>query len=291
MSRNGDIKGMVSEMNIAAGVSVECADGPCGLSRYVILNPADATITHVVVGEPNRVAEPRLVPIDYISASAPGLLRLKCTRAELEALPRFFTYEDSVGAGSFLTYSPGELWMGTLVAYWPIQQLITNLASSDRTARQDARQSLVNIGRPAVDALAAALAHGEVRVRWEAAKALQQMADPAIAPALVSALEDDDSGVQWIAAEGLAFLGREGVVPLLNALMTRSDSSRLRRGAHHVLRLLIDESLKKEMAPVVTALEELEPVLEVPVAAHRALVALEERSERDSAKARAVHAG
>jgi hypothetical protein len=382
-------------MDIAAGVRVECTDGSCGLSRYVIIDPATATITHVVVGEPNRVAETYLVPLDYVLESSAELIRLKCTRAELKALPEFSSFEKLGSVRSYLAYSPPELWMGPLMAYWPvplseehryvpegelsvqrgaqveatdgrvgsvdgflvepasghithlvlreghlwgrrdvtvpvseidrieqdtvhlridreqvgalapfvpgsagsairdasvtktldggtgaargtdrIQSLIEDLARSDRTIREDARRSLVSIGPPAVEPLAAALAHEREQVRWEAAKALQQIDDPAIAPAMIAALEDDDSGVQWIAAESLAFLGRDGVVPLLKALVARSDSSRLQRGAHHVLRFLSDETLKKELAPVLRALEGLEPALEVPVAAHRVLVAL-----------------
>jgi HEAT repeat protein len=91
----------------------------------------------------------------------------------------------------------------------------------------------------------------------------------------VSALEDDDTGVQWIAAQGLASLGREGVKPLLSALIVRSDSPRLLTGAHHVLRLIADDRLREKLAPVVTAIEDVEPVLEVPVAAHQALVVLQ----------------
>jgi hypothetical protein len=118
MSKKGDSV----EMDIAAGVRVECMDGPCGLSRYVILNPANATITHVLVAEPNMVDETRLVPLDDISESSPVLIRLKCTRAALEALPRFTTYEGAGPIGLRPTRSPAELWMGPLVAYWPIPQ-------------------------------------------------------------------------------------------------------------------------------------------------------------------------
>jgi HEAT repeat protein len=94
---------------------------------------------------------------------------------------------------------------------------------------------------------------------------------------MVAALEDDDPGVQWISAEALALLGRDGIIPLLKALRTRSDSPGLRRGAHHVLRLCTDENLKKETAPVLTALEGIEQELEVPIAAERALAALQGR--------------
>jgi HEAT repeats/PRC-barrel domain len=384
-------------MDVAAGVNVECADGPCGRSQYVVLNPANATITHVVVGGTDMYAETRLVPLAYVSDSSPELIRLKCTHAELQALPLFSEYEYIRPEGPYVAYSPSELWMGPLTAYLPtllpeehqyvpkgelpirrgaqveaidghvgsvdeflvepgsgriahlvlreghlwgrrdvvipateidrieqdtvylklnkervgllpqfrpgskdavtirsfaartddtatsaidgpgaIEVLVADLGSSDRTTREDARLSLVTKGAPAVAALAAALAGGGTQVRWEAAKALQQMADPEAAPALVAALEDSDSGVRWIAAEGLAILGRAGVVALLQALKTRSDSIWLRNGTHHVLRSIIDAGLQRDVAPVLAALEGTEPALEVPGAARKALVSLEE---------------
>jgi hypothetical protein len=383
-------------MDIVTGVKVECADSPCGQSRYVILNPANATITHLVVGEREAFAKTRLVPFSYVSESSPELIRLQCTRAELDALPQFSDYEYVKSQAVPMAYSLSELWMGPLAAYWPIwlpeerqhvpegelsiqrgaqveatdghigsvdgflvepasghithlilrrghlwgrrditipvseiacieqdtvhlridkvavgtltsfqpgkeeaslgdtwelqrsdtaagvagspgfiESRVIDLASSDRRTREGARQSLVRIGLPAVKPLAAALTNRDSQVRWESAKALQQIADPTIAPAMVAALEDDDPGVQWIAAEALALLGRAGTIPLLKALTTRSDSPGLRRGAHHVLRLSTDENLKRETAPVLAALESIEQELEVPVAAGRALAALE----------------
>lgn len=80
-----------------------------------------------------------------------------------------------------------------------------------------------------------------------------------------------------IAAEALMLLGRDGIVPLLKALTRRPDSPALRRGAHHVLRLSTDENLRRETAPVLEALDGIERGLEIPIAAERALAALEGR--------------
>jgi hypothetical protein len=383
------------KMDVATGVNVECADGPCGRTQYVILNPANAAITHVVVREDATVAETRLVPLTYVSGSTPELIRLTCTRAELQALPLFSEFETPPAEGPYLTYAPSEFWMGPLTAYWPtvrpkelqhipkgelpirrgalveatdghvgrvnefvvqpgsghithlvlreghlwgrrdvvipasaidrieqdavyltiskervgalppfrpdskeaamegsstpqatdseanvtvdpqaIQALAEELSSSDRTTRENARQVLAKIGVPAIDVLAATLHNRESLTRWEAAKALQQIDDPAVAPALVLALENRDPGVRWIAAEALSVLGLPGVVPLLKALATRPDAPWLRNGAHHVLRGLADPELQKQVAPVLAALGDIEPALEVPVAAHEALIAL-----------------
>jgi HEAT repeat protein len=155
-----------------------------------------------------------------------------------------------------------------------VSWLIADLASQSPLVRANARQSLVTMRGPAVAPLIEALADPKLQVRWEAAKALSQIADPAAAPALVQALRDRGFGVRWLAAEGLIALGSKGLVPLLRALIDHSDSVWLRQGAHHVLHDLAKGNLKDLLQPVVAALEDVEPSLEVPVAAETALHAL-----------------
>jgi HEAT repeat protein len=98
-----------------------------------------------------------------------------------------------------------------------IASLVSALADGDGSIRQQAREALVQVGPPAVPALAAALGSHQAQVRWEAAKALHDLADPASAGALVTALEDQSFDVRWLAAEGLALLGRKALEPLLTA--------------------------------------------------------------------------
>jgi HEAT repeat protein len=163
---------------------------------------------------------------------------------------------------------------GSHAAPSTISSLITDLASQSALVRTNARQSLVAMGGPAVAPLIEALADPKRQVRWEAAKALSQIADPAAAPALARALRDRGFGVRWLAAEGLIALGSKGLVPLLRALIDHSDSVWLRQGAHHVLHDLAKGILKDLVQPVLAALEGVEPSLEVPVAAETALRAL-----------------
>jgi HEAT repeat protein len=131
-----------------------------------------------------------------------------------------------------------------------------------------------NVARAYMEALASP--DSNYHVRWEAAKVLSELEDPEAAPVLVTALEDEDFGVRWLAAEGLISLGQDGLAPLLEALVQHSDSALLREGAHHVLRMLNEGGLHAHMAPVIAALEDIEPILAVPVAAHAALDALAE---------------
>lgn len=159
-----------------------------------------------------------------------------------------------------------------------IASLIGALTSHDRLVRQSARQSLVAMGRPAVVPLIKALADPNDHVRWEAAKVLGAIRDPAAAPALVRVLEDDRFEVRWVAGEGLIALGRDGLVPLLQTLVEKSDSVWLREGAHHVLRALTrgNPNLKEVLSPIVAALEDIEPAIAVPEVALNAIHALTE---------------
>jgi HEAT repeat protein len=152
-----------------------------------------------------------------------------------------------------------------------IGKLVAALADDDRVTRQRARESLVEIGEPAVPPLTEALAESSERVRWEAANALSEIGDPTAATALVKALEDNSFGVRWLAAEGLISLGRDGLGPLLKALVEHSDSAWLREGAHHVLRILAEEGLHDHVASVLKALEDIEPAIEAIQPAKAAL--------------------
>jgi HEAT repeat protein len=112
--------------------------------------------------------------------------------------------------------------------------------------RVRARRSLVAIREPAVRPLVEALASRKQWVRWEVAKALGQIGSPSSAEALV---------------------------PLLHALVERSDSVWVLEGAHHVFHDLARgrPDLKDVLQPVLAALEDIEPSLEVPVAAEAVL--------------------
>jgi hypothetical protein len=111
-------------------------------------------------------------------------------------------------------------------------------------------------------------------VRWEAAKALGEIADPRSAPALVETLEDAGFDIRWLAAEGLIALGKAGLEPLLEALPKKADSVYLREGAHHVMYDLAHKGFRDQLAPVMAALEGVDPEIEIREPARKALQAL-----------------
>ncbi len=170
----------------------------------------------------------------------------------------------------------------TLTGPNAVDSLIAALGSPDGLKRLDACNALVAMGRPAVSSLIQALSSPNPHVRWEAVKALGQIADPASAPALVQKMEDGARfEVRWLAAEGLIALRRDGLEPLFQALIERPDSVWLREGARHVLRVLAREGLGGLVQPVLDALMDVEPEVEVPPAALAALDKL--RRERQAA--------
>jgi HEAT repeat protein len=152
-----------------------------------------------------------------------------------------------------------------------IRSLIADLGTYHA---QHARQSLMRIGKAAVPALVRALADQREQVRWEAAKALSEIADPRALPALVAALSDRNSGVSWLAAEGLIAIGRESLAPVLQALVDHPRSVVLRQAAHHVLHDLARDEHMPVIKPVLIAMEDIEPDIAVPTAALEALTEL-----------------
>lgn len=159
-----------------------------------------------------------------------------------------------------------------------IQKLVETLKSEDGLQRQAARYKLEDIGKPAVPYLIELMGDPNAHARWEAAKALDALRDPAAAPVFVKALEDEEPGVRWLAAEGLIGLERLAFKPLLEALVKDLDSVWLREGAHHVLHGLSKKHLlKPSMENVFKALESAEPAMTVPWAAEKALEELEDK--------------
>jgi sporulation protein YlmC with PRC-barrel domain len=104
---------------------VECTDGPCGKSIALIIDRETRRVTHFAVEDESLRYAPyqRLVPVDQLSetTTTPGLIRLKCTRDELNQMEPFIhtryvmhESEDYIqyegggglgGAGGWRTYS------------------------------------------------------------------------------------------------------------------------------------------------------------------------------------------
>jgi len=156
-------------------------------------------------------------------------------------------------------------------------QLIRQLDDKEGVTRMKVRSELEEMGRAATPYLTEALINGSERTRWEAAKALIQIKDPASADALAEALMDESFEIQWLAAEALIELGHDAVKPLLLKLLDRYDSPYLRQGAHHVLTYLKRKNLVSEpVRNIIGSLNLLLPMQPVPLNVRKALQELEE---------------
>ena len=138
-----------------------------------------------------------------------------------------------------------------------IKNLMDMLASKDGVIRQNAREALVALGKPAVSSLIQALLNSTLdQVRWEAAKALGSISDTRSIPSLVKALEDSNHDVAWLAADALIPYQKAAWPSLLEALIeSKSDSVELRKGAHHVLVNQKEEGFNDLLTTLLKALE------------------------------------
>ena len=76
---------MAEETKFAMGAKASCVDGPGGEVTRLIIDPATATVTHLVIEPKHRTGAGRLVPLDLVDSTAEGL-RLRCTVEEFGTL-------------------------------------------------------------------------------------------------------------------------------------------------------------------------------------------------------------
>ncbi|WP_158224974.1 HEAT repeat domain-containing protein, partial [Brunnivagina elsteri] len=117
-----------------------------------------------------------------------------------------------------------------------VNQHIQQFDQGTPQQRQQAVESLVDIGKPAISSLIQALEHQKAEVRVHAAIALSQMgehATPAL-PALSRALRDEDKSVRVEAAKAFSSIGRRAMVPYL-LVNLRHENPSVRYNAVHAL--------------------------------------------------------
>ena len=76
-------------IDLPTKAEVHCSDGPAGRSTYVIFNPQNHRMTHLVVQSNRPPFDERLVPVDQVEWTTNGLISLKCTRKDLCAMEPF----------------------------------------------------------------------------------------------------------------------------------------------------------------------------------------------------------
>lgn len=109
--------------DIPINAKVECSDGPCGHSTYLIANPVERRITHFVVkDEMLPGSSDRLVPVDKVADTSGDLIQLNCSRAELAEMKPFTTMHYVKGVAptyidTSITPDADVIWEDPVVAY------------------------------------------------------------------------------------------------------------------------------------------------------------------------------
>jgi hypothetical protein len=148
-------------------------------------------------------------------------------------------------------------------------RLIRDLASRNGLVREEARNRIAGLGKPAIDYLAYLVDHPKDRLRWESVKTLAQIADPDSIPLLLKAMGDDKEGVRWMAVEGLIAIGEPALVPVMEELLCDQKSLRIQNGAHHYLTGMAPVLKRKDIFDLLTVLGEPGPELHTPLIAYR----------------------
>ena len=164
-----------------------------------------------------------------------------------------------------------------------LPDLILGLSETDGMMRRKYRRRLERLGSKATPFLIEALATGDEKARWESAKALIHIKDPAAADALTTALMDESAEIQWLAAEALIELGQYAIKPILLKLLDHYESPDLRQGVHHVLSFLHKKNLVSEdIKRIIKELDFSVPKEPIPLAARKALKALDDNETATS---------
>ncbi len=103
---------MAQTTQFTIGSDAYCTDGACGQVARVVVDPIARVVTHLVIEPKHRVGIGRLVPLDLVDATT-GVVRLRCTSADLEKLERAEEVQFLPGSGAYEGYSPEQ------VLSWP----------------------------------------------------------------------------------------------------------------------------------------------------------------------------
>ncbi len=76
-------------MEIPINAQVVCADGVCGKSIYVLINPLTDLITHLVVKFDNAQQSEVIVPAGFITETTHHTIHMKCSKADLKKMDEF----------------------------------------------------------------------------------------------------------------------------------------------------------------------------------------------------------
>jgi len=76
-------------MEIPLNAQVECTDGICGHSEYILINPVTDEVTSLVVREDASPNTEYIVCTDMVTETITGTIQLRCSKTEMEKMDPF----------------------------------------------------------------------------------------------------------------------------------------------------------------------------------------------------------
>lgn len=135
-----------------------------------------------------------------------------------------------------------------------VRALLNDLMDDSTIKRKDARHWLESKGEEVLQDLHYLVRAKNHQLRWEAAKALEDIASVNSLPVLIKMMHDHETEFRWMAAEGLRKIGRGSILPVLELVESTGHSLHIRQGAHHVLNALFTDKEKLEYKNLMDAL-------------------------------------
>lgn len=131
-------------MEIPLDAQVECTDGIFGRSMYVLIDPLIDQVTHMVVKGDLSPNTEYIVPLDVVSATIDGTIKLNCTKEEVGQMDPFVQtefVEERVPAGNLAIGGGAMYGMGSF--YMPY-------VTPDITVQKPVEQLQIPLGELAV---------------------------------------------------------------------------------------------------------------------------------------------
>jgi sporulation protein YlmC with PRC-barrel domain len=106
-------------MEIPLQAQVECTDGFCGHSVYVLIDPVVDQVTHLVVSETSSPHTEYIVPVNAVSATVADTIQLRCSKAELEKMAPFIQTQFVQQQTPYVNPDAGGAYGIGTYSFWP----------------------------------------------------------------------------------------------------------------------------------------------------------------------------
>jgi uncharacterized membrane protein len=138
-------------IDLPTNAEVHCSDGAAGRSTYIVVNPINRQMTHLVVKSEQSPFHEVLVPLDQVEETTPDRIELKCTRDDFNKM-KPFEYNEYIRTElpDYLSW-PYVLPMGfyseVVVKYIPVkhQNILPGEVAVRRGARVEASDGYVGL--------------------------------------------------------------------------------------------------------------------------------------------------